>query len=286
MNVDERLTAMYDALDRMHDPVSGDGSWCPFHDVCGVTFYPYGRRVEPHEHGPKCPMYAPEPKQRPSEARPAPKATCGWCRGNPIVDCIICQAKPSTPETYADDPPQRTNEAFYACLNGKCDATVAGHSVMCDRCKQAWQMGHDYPRTDYPRPKERGNGFADTIEKIIDAVEMTRPTVDGGIDALEFRNRVGVALREFHAGSRPETPSKFQPWTASAFLGHVRSTGTHQERKAARILLAILDKPSPPAPVDDASMCAPEAPLNRRCATHGFPLRQDGRCEQAGPVRP
>lgn len=35
---------------------------------------------------------------------PPPKATCGWCRGNPIGHCAICQAKPSTPETYADDP--------------------------------------------------------------------------------------------------------------------------------------------------------------------------------------
>lgn len=47
---------------------------------------------------------------RPSEATPPPKRTCGWCNGNPIGHCAICQARPSTPETYADDPPQRTKE--------------------------------------------------------------------------------------------------------------------------------------------------------------------------------
>jgi integrase len=40
----------------------------------------------------------------PSEAK-APSPTCGWCKGNPIGDCMICQARPSTPETYADDRP-------------------------------------------------------------------------------------------------------------------------------------------------------------------------------------
>lgn len=47
---------------------------------------------------------------RTKEAQP-PKASCGWCKGNPIGHCAICQAKPSSPETYADDAPQRPNEA-------------------------------------------------------------------------------------------------------------------------------------------------------------------------------
>jgi hypothetical protein len=33
-----------------------------------------------------------------------PRASCGWCKGNPIGDCVICQARPSTPESYADVP--------------------------------------------------------------------------------------------------------------------------------------------------------------------------------------
>lgn len=39
---------------------------------------------------------------RPTPERPAPKRTCGWCRGNPIGVCLICQAKPSVASTYVD----------------------------------------------------------------------------------------------------------------------------------------------------------------------------------------
>ncbi len=35
-------------------------------------------------------------------------------------------------------------ELFYACLNSACDARVASHSILCDRCKQAWEMGREY----------------------------------------------------------------------------------------------------------------------------------------------
>jgi len=28
---------------------------------------------------------------------------CAWCHGDPIIHCVICQAKPSSPETYADE---------------------------------------------------------------------------------------------------------------------------------------------------------------------------------------
>lgn len=53
------------------------------------------------------------------EARPAPKPSCGWCRGNPIGDCAICQARPSTQETYADDAPASSSESKCAfCAPG------------------------------------------------------------------------------------------------------------------------------------------------------------------------
>lgn len=71
-----------------------------------------------------------------------------------------------------------------------------------------WHKDHG-PRKCSEQPAEqRPNdaSFAGTIEKIIDAVEMTRPTADGGIDALEFRSRVGSALREFGSAQRADKP--------------------------------------------------------------------------------
>jgi hypothetical protein len=56
----------------------------------------------------RCPLHGDGLDRLRRPEAPLPKATCGWCRGNPIGDCAICQAKPSTPETYADDPVMAT----------------------------------------------------------------------------------------------------------------------------------------------------------------------------------
>ena len=59
---------------------------------------------------------------------PPPRATCAWCRGNPIGICAICQTKPSTPETYADNadaPAPRTSDA-HACVD--CGLTTSFYS--------------------------------------------------------------------------------------------------------------------------------------------------------------
>lgn len=73
------------------------------------------------------------PRPRPSE----PKKTCGWCKGNPIGDCAICQAKPSSPETYADDSP--------TCG----EATPWGP---CTRTKGHLSPGHWRVHEDVPEP--------------------------------------------------------------------------------------------------------------------------------------
>lgn len=44
------------------------------------------------------------------------KPKCAWCHGDPLIPCVICQAQPSSPETYDDDQ----GEAAHLVPAGEC----------------------------------------------------------------------------------------------------------------------------------------------------------------------
>ncbi len=108
---------------------------------------------------------------------------------------------------------------------------VRSRSVLRREAAQRGETPPDLSGYVVPRPEKaaaRDSSFAGTIEKIVDAVEIARPS-GAAIDGPEFRERVGKALREFHAAYRTETakagPAKLpNGWPAPTFV-HLSEAG-------------------------------------------------------------
>lgn len=67
----------------------------------------------------------------------APSPVCGWCKGNPIGHCIICQAKPSTHESYCDEPELR-RESAKACAHPLNRRQGMPDAIWCCDCGALW----------------------------------------------------------------------------------------------------------------------------------------------------
>ncbi len=87
------------------------------------------------------------------------------------------------------------------------------------------------PRSDYPRP----------AQCIYCATGITKQEADE-LAHLRQRNRDmhDRAQKAEVELTRLRSETAFTRWTAAAFLRHVQATGTHEERKAARILSAMV----------------------------------------------
>lgn len=145
-------------------------------------------------------------ERRPAEAQPAPKPTCGWCKGNPIGHCMICQTKPSTPETYADDA--ETDEAQLqharACAAIKrwrdrlgCAAPEATEQAvwLCARELVAWSKD-ECRRASAPTEGSWDETYRAALERIAGMVERKSDVWNVCADALCW-------AREHHPGPRP-----------------------------------------------------------------------------------
>lgn len=88
-------------------------------------------------------------------------------------------------------------------------------------------------------------------------------------------------------------PCKHDPWPTHQFLQHVQATGTHQERKAARILMRVYDRThfnqTPQQPDDRKVECCDcggleyvEAVYCRRCESNNrLASKENGRKQGA-----
>lgn len=82
------------------------------------------------------------PRRNDAQEIPAPNPKCGWCKGGGF--CIICQARPSSPETYADDSdprrldatPVSNEESLRAEIRAICDVLPEGPGLLVDRVRR------------------------------------------------------------------------------------------------------------------------------------------------------